>query len=186
MSENAQLGTLELPNCVSGNNDEIKKQATVLIRLVKLLMSDGISPEAFSVIAVKYGRKLQGCLDLLAIYQRIASEESELYRAELESVMEGNSALSVRHAIGDVGEEEYKLKKAMYTWDIENLNKKNQLFEGSLNQLRGLSDQLDVKNLEELRLLTDDDCRMIRELELDSRVSDLLRGGFSALIGLIE
>jgi hypothetical protein len=186
VGEQAQSAAGDIPNCVLANNDEIKKQTSILIRLVKLLKDGEISPESFSNIALRYGKRLQGSLDLWVIYQSIVNEESKIYRVELESAMEGNSALSARHAIGDVSEEEYKLKQAMYDWDIQNINKKSRLFESSLSQLQSIRDGLGIDDTEEMRLLMDDDCRAIRELGLDSRVSELLLGNFSALARIIE
>ena len=186
VDEQARSDAVEIPDCVLANNDEIMKQMSILFRLVKLLKEDGISQESFNNIAFRYGKRLQGCLDLWLLYRRIASEETRIYRAELESVLECNSTLSVRHTIGDISEEEFRLKQAMYDWDIKNLNEKSRPYEDSLSQLQSIRGKFKLDDSDEMRLLMDDDCMTIMELGLDSQVSELLLGNFSALATIID
>ena len=52
------------------NNNEIKKLATIIVKLTKLLLEEKMSLEEFDKISPKYDNKLQSSLELRGLYNK--------------------------------------------------------------------------------------------------------------------
>ena len=144
-------------DCIAGNNKEIINKTTILIRLIKILRADRITPTCYIKIAQKTGKKLQYYLELWNLYNRNVKEETLNYNEELESVLEDKELLIVRKKIDDICEKEYGLKLSVVNWDVENLNIKILHLEKIMSDLNSLCDLIEPEDDDEIRRFVQND-----------------------------
>lgn len=160
--------------CIIKNNNDIKKLAIMQIRLTKLLLEDKLSIEGYSMIEKKYSSELKNSIELRELYLKRVQEESKVNAKELESVLEYKELVSVRKKLGDMGDEEYKLKTAVYNWDINNLNRRKSELDKSLEILQELPSHIHSETIEELNRLSYDNFKVIKESYLDDIMCEKL------------
>ena len=173
-------------DCIAGNNKEIMNNATILIRLIKIIRADRTPPMYYNKIVQKTGKKLQNYLELWNLYNRNMKEEMLTYNEELESVLKDREILIVRKKIGDICEKEYRLKISAANWETENLKMKKLQLENSMSHLNSLGGQIEPEDADEIRWHVHDDFKTIRELELDNEVSDMLINNFMTIAKIIS
>lgn len=156
------------------NNNDIKKLAIMQVRLTNLLLEDKLSVDGFRMIEKKYGSELKNSIELRDLYLKRIQEESKVNEKELESVLEYKELVSVRKKLGDMGDEEYKLKTAVYNWDINNLNRRKTELKKSLEILQELPNQIHSETVDELNRLSYDNFKVIKESSLDDDVCEKL------------
>ena len=163
------------------NNDEVMRQATVLIRLMKLLDSGGGSGGSYGDLVERIARKLENHLGIWELYLRKDEEELASSSVELDRAMDDREVLLLRRNVGDMGDEEYGLKKAAVDWSIENHRKRKSQMERSVSAMRGLLGKLEPEYVEDIRRFAQDDYQKIRELGLGSELSEMIIGDFSKI-----
>ena len=173
-------------DCIAGTNKEIINKTTILIKLIKILRSDRITPTCYIKIAQKTGKKLQYYLELWNLYNKNVKEETLNYNEELESVLEDKELLMVRKKIDDICEKEYGLKFSVANWDVENLNIKILHLEKNRSDLNSLCDLMELENADEIRRLVQNDYKTIRDLELGNEVSEMLINNISTIAKIIS
>jgi len=150
------------------NNNEIKKLATIIVKLTKLLLEEKMSLEEFNKISPKYDNKLQSSLELRGLYNKKIQEESMINIKELENVLEKKELISVRKQIGDIQDEEYDLKMAAVNWDINKINKKIEYLKKGLNLLQTLSHHIEAEDSNYINQLAQDNYKAIKNTKLDA------------------
>lgn len=173
-------------DCIAVTNKEIINKATILIRLIKILRSDRITPISYIKIAQKIGKKLQYYLELWNLYNRNMKEETLTYNEELESVLKDKDLLIVRMKIDDICEKEYDLKLSVANWDAENLNFKILHLEKNMRNLNCLSDLIEAEDAEEIKRLVQNEFQTIKDLELGNEVSEMLINNISTIAKIIS
>lgn len=150
------------------NNNEIKKLATIIVKLTKLLLEEKMSLEEFNKISPKYDNKLQSSLELRGLYNKKIQEESMINIKELENILEKKELISVRKQIGDMQDEEYDLKMAAVNWDINKINKKIEYLKKCLNLLQTLSHHIEAEDSNYINQLAQDNYKAIKNTTLDA------------------
>jgi len=173
-------------DCIAGNNKKIMNNATILIRLIKIIRVDRTPPRYYITIAQKTGKKLLKDLELWNLYNRDNKEDMLTYNDELESVLKDREMLIVRKKIGDICEKEYRVKLSAANWDAKNLNNKILHLEKTMSDLNSLGDQIESEDADEIRRHVHDDFKTIRELELDNEVSDMLINNIMTIAQIIS
>jgi hypothetical protein len=131
-------------------------------------------PMGYIKLAKKYSSELQTSMEIRDLYLKKIKDESLMNGEELESVLLQRELLSIRYKIGEICEEAYKLKLAAHDWDIDNLNKNKLQVDKNLGILQGLGRMIDPEDAEEIRRLSQDNCRAIKELEIETDVYEML------------
>ena len=170
---------------IARNNEEISKQATSLIRLIKKIQTDRTPLIGIDKITQRIVKKMQSNLELWDIYHRNNKEDSLAFNEELKSVLKDREILLVRKKIGDICDKEYRLKLASVNWDIMNLHKKKLQLEKRITTLNSLRDQLDPGDIDEIRWHAQDDYKTIRELKLGKDVCDMVINNVTTITRII-
>jgi hypothetical protein len=172
--------------CIAGNIQNIKKLVTMQLKLIKLLLEDKMPPMGYIKLAKKYSSELQTSMEIRGLYLKKIKDESLMNGEELESVLLQRELLSIRNKIGEICEEAYKLKLAAHDWDIENLNKNKLQVDKNLSILQGLSKMIDPEDAEEIRRLSQDNCRAIKELEIETDIYEMLINNINTIANALS
>ena len=173
VSEYAAQTIIEAPEGVTANNREIMKQATILIKLIKYLDNDR-RPRAYDDLVERITRKLEIHLDIWGLYLKRDEEELAASSLELERALESKALLRIRSEVGDVGDEEYRLKMASAEWSIENLEGKKSRLEGGVRAMGSLRGQLESEVMDEVYEVSRNDFEKIKRLELGSELTETI------------
>ena len=158
----------DLRESIQTNNNEIKKLATIIVKLTKLLLEEKMPQEEFNKILPKYDNKLQSSLELRGLYNKKIQEESMINIKELENVLEKKEIISVKKQIGDMQDEEYNLKIAAVNWDINKINKKIEYLKKGLNLLQTLPHLIEAEDSNYIDQLAQDNYKAIKNTKLDA------------------
>jgi hypothetical protein len=172
-----------LLDSIVNNNDEIKRLATMLMRLTKLLLKKKMSPEEFSKIVEKYDNKLQSAIELRELYGKMIQEESLVNAKELESILDDKELITVRKKIGDMGDEEFRIKLAAVNWDINKINQKTDHLEKCLSLIQSLPSQIGPEDAEEISRLARD---LIKDVKLDEETKNNLTNNIKMIAKLVS
>ena len=181
----AQQGAGGLEESILQNNIEIKKLATMLTRLTNLLLEGKMAPEEYVTIALKYDNELQSSIELRNLYSKRIQDESQFNLKELERVLENKELVAVRKKIGDMYEEEYKIKMAAVTWDINKINKKTDHLKMCLKVMQSLPRQVEPEVSEEITRLARDNCKALKDTQLDAEAKKKLASNIKVLAQII-
>ena len=166
---------------VVANNDELMRQATILVRLIKL-MDGSEGRRDMGELLGRVARSLETHLGIYELYLRKDREALAASSLELEKALETREMLGVRREVGDVSDEEYGLKMAVADWGIGNYRSRVRELEGSVAAMSGLRDRFGSEFIEDVRGLAVDDFRKIRGLGLGSELSEMVIGSFSKIM----
>ena len=169
----ADQAMVEASKPVQANNEEIMRQSAILLRLIKLLDQDG-HQESVDELVERVAKRLETSLGIYELYLEKDRAELEAFSAELEKAKETKDVLRVRKEVGDIWDEEYRLKMAVADWGIENYKEKARVLEGSVASMSNLRDQFDSGVVEDIRAFASDDYAKIRDLGLSSELSDAI------------
>ena len=162
---------------VVANNDELVRQATILVRLIDVMDGSGGRQDVDGLM-VRVARSLETHLGIYELYLRKDREALASCSLELERALETREMLGVRREVGDISDEEFGLKMAVADWGIENYRAKTQALERSVTAMSGLGDRFESEFLEDVRGLAVDDYRRVRDLGLGSELSEMIIGSF--------
>ena len=165
---------MDASECVTANNKEIMKQTTILLRLIKLLDTYGKPRNTYDSLVGRIARKLDTCIDIWTLYLRKDQEELAASSLELEKAMDDREVLEIKRNVGEIGDEEYRLKIAALDWSVEHLKVKKRQMEGSVMAMSTLHDQLEPEYVEEIRQVTQSNYQNIRGLELGTELSEMI------------
>lgn len=176
----------DLRESILNNNNEIKKLATMIVKLIKLLLEEKISLEEFNKILPKYDNKLSSSLELRELYNKRIQEDSMNNIKELETVLENKELISVRKQIGDMQDEEYNLKLAAVNWDINKINKKTDYLKKCLYMLQTLSHKIEAEDANYISQITQDKYKAIKNTKLDADSKKRLTNNLKAISRIIS
>ena len=162
---------------VVANNDELVRQATILVRLIDVMDGSG-GRQDMGGLMVRVARSLETHLGIYELYLRKDREALAASSLELERALETREMLGVRREVGDISDEEVGLKMAVADWGIENYRAKTRELEGSVAAMSGLGDRFESEFIAEVRGLAVDDYRRVRDLGLGSELSEMIIGSF--------
>ncbi len=170
--------------CITGYNEEIKRSTILLNNLSKLLQEEKLTPEAFLRVVGKYRGKLEFNLKLREVYQSKILAESDVIEENLASAVEEKELLLAKKKINDISEEEYSIKFKAIDWDLNSLNnKKKELSEG-LNLIQNLKEMINTEDVTEFASLTENECKLLKEVGVDEEVCINLASILGKIIGI--
>jgi len=182
----ADQAIIEASECVTVNNKEIMKQATILLRLIKLLDTYGGSQSNYGDLVEGIARKLETHLDIWKLYLRKDEEELAASSLELGKVMDDREILQVKRNVGEIGDEEYRLKLAALDWSVEHLKVKKSQMESSVKAMSTLHNQLEPEYVEEINLFAQSDYQNIRGLDLGIGLTEMIIKDFTKLADIVN
>ena len=133
--------------------DNLAKNITLKIRLVRLLRDNAVREETFKKLFDSYvdqGRIWVSRRD--EIIRRFKAD-SERMENELVSARKDFELLEIRKNIGDASEEEYGVKAPAYKWDIEHLDTEIKNSKGGLQYVINLQSLVPGEEIAELESL---------------------------------
>ena len=182
----ADQAIIEASECVTVNNKEIMKQATILLRLIKLLDTYGGSQSNYGDLVEGIARKLETHLDIWTLYLRKDEEELAASSLELGKAMDDREILQVKRNVGEIGDEEYRLKLAALDWSVEHLKVKKSQMESSVKAMSTLHNQLEPEYVEEINLFAQSDYQNIRGLDLGIGLTEMIIKDFTKLADIVN
>jgi len=165
---------------VSANDDEIVRQASVMLRLIDS-MGEG-SEGAYIELLGRVAGRLSNCLGIFELYRRNDEADFKASCVEFDKAIGDREVLNVRRLVGDIGEEEFNLKMAVAEWSIGRHGSRKREIEGGVKELGGLRDQFDERFLDEITQISKSEYRKIRELGLDQTLTDVVIGSLGRLV----
>jgi len=130
--------SIEIPEIITKISREITRNATLLIRLIKLLHEDGASISDSDYKIKRITKKLQNQLELLYTHHKTEQEEYNNLSTELNNAIIERDALHIKRKIGEICEGEYSLKLSVANWSIEDHRGKKEALENSLKAMENL------------------------------------------------
>ena len=162
---------------VVANNDELMRQATILVRLIKL-MDGSEGHQDMDELVGRVARSLETHLGIYELYLRKDREALASSSLELEKALETREMLTVRREVGDIRDQEYSLKMAVADWGIDNYRAKTRELKSSVAAMSNLRDRFESEFIDDLGRLAVDDYRKIRGLGVGSELSEMIIGSF--------
>jgi hypothetical protein len=183
--ENIYPYSIEVPEIITKISREITRNATLLIRLVKLLQEKGapISNPDYKINRIT--KKLQNQLTLLDTYQKADLIEYDAISSELDNAIIERDALHIKRRINEICEMEYSLKLSMANWSIENLRAVKDDLGNSLKALDNLKGLLVLGDIEDLYQLSKDNYKSLNCLELEPYTIERLINTLSKILETI-
>ena len=96
--------SIEIPEIITKISREITRNATLLIRLIKLLHEDGASISDSDYKIKRITKKLQNQLELLYTHHKTEQEEYNNLSTELNNAIIERDALHIKRKIGEICE----------------------------------------------------------------------------------
>ena len=177
---------IEASECVTANNKEIMKQASILIRLIKLLDTYGGSSNHYGDLVGRIAGKLDTCLDIWTLYLRNDEAELSASSLELERAMDDREVLQIKRNVGEIGDEEYRLKMAALDWSVEHLKEKKSRMESSVKAMSTLHNQLDSEYVGEINRFAQSNYQNIRGLDLGAELTEMIIKNFTRLAQIVK
>ena len=130
--------------------DNLAKNITLKIRLIKLLQDNAVKEETFKKLFDSYVD--QGRIWVNRRQEIIRRFKSDLDRMgdELVSARKDYELLEIRKNIGDAGDHEYNVKAPAYKWDIEHLDKEIKNSKGGIQYILQLQSLIPSEEIVEL------------------------------------
>lgn len=181
MTESMYPYTLQVPEGISSNSKELARLATLLIRLISILLEGDVPKRSFDKTVERVAKKLDKELDIWDLYRLRDEEEYIALCKELASAIDNRKMLHIKRKLGNIGDEELSLKLSVADWNIEDLKLRKLRIEhcvDALNNLRGLFAYEDV---EELYNISKNNYEALRDLLLDSEMTGFLINVFNKL-----
>ena len=177
---------MDASECVTANNKEIMKQASILLRLIKLLDSYDGSQNSYGDLVDKIARKLETHLDIWALYLRKDEAELAASSLELSKAMDDREVLEIKRNVGETGDEEYRLKIAALDWSIEHLKVKKRRMENSVKAMSTLHNQLEPAYVEEINQIAMSNYQNIRGLDLGTELTEKIIKNITRLAEIVK
>lgn len=177
--------SIEVPENITEMNREITRNATLLIRLIKLIQEDGVPISDSHYIMKRIISKLLNQLELWDTHLKTDQEEYDTICAELEKVIIERDGLHIKRKIDDICEEEYSLKLLVADWSIEDLRAKRVNLENRLNALKNMKGLYVFGDIEDLYEISKNCYQLLNGLELEPDTSKKLTQTLSKILEII-
>ncbi len=152
---------------------DVEKNALLLTRLTRLFVDEELDYDNYKQICWKYSDRLQVSLEIMVPYIKMMEKEARYNKEELRHAHEKRELLETRKKVGDISEEEYRLKSAVVEWDINNLTEKQMNQNSSVN-LESLSYHIQPQNQYEIRELITKAERVLTNMEYNSEPYEMV------------
>jgi hypothetical protein len=152
--------------------ENLAKNITLKIRLVRLLRDGSVKEETFSKLFNSYvdqGRIWVGRRD--EIIRRFKAD-IEIMEQSLVAARKDFELLEIRRSIGDANEEEYKVKGPAYRWDIEHLDNEIKNRKAGILYVENLKKLVPAEEIQELQRMSEINYSNLDDIE--SITSDTL------------
>jgi hypothetical protein len=166
--------SIEVPMVITKISREITRNATLLIRLIKLLHEDGASITDLDYKIKRITKKLQNQLELLDTHHKTEQEEYDSVSTEFYDTILERDALHVKRKIDGICDEEYSLKLSVADWSIEDLRSKKDALENSLKAMENLKGLPVLGDLEDLYQISKNNYQALNGLELEPCTLEIL------------
>ena len=166
--------SLEVPEIITKISREITRNATLLIRLIKLLHEDGASISDLDYKIKRITKRLQNQLELLETHLKTEQEEYDALRTEFDNAIIERDALHIKRKIDGICEGEYSLKLSVANWSIEDLRAKKDDLENSLKAMENLKGLPVLGDIEELYQISKNNYQALNRLELEPCTLEIL------------
>ena len=167
MAESIHPYSLQVPEIITKINREITRNATLLIRLIKLLHEDGASISDLDYKIKRITKKLQNQLELLDTHHKTEQEEYDTLSTEFHNAILERDALHIKRKIDGICEGEYSLKLSVVNWSIEDLRSKKDALENSLKAMKNLKGLPVLGDIEELYQISKNNYQSLNGLDLE-------------------
>lgn len=154
--------------------DNLAKNITLKIRLVKLLKDNQVKEETFKKLFDSYVE--QGKIWVSRRDEIIKRFNADIDRMEnaLVTARKDHELLEIRKSIGDADDEEYVVKAPAYKWDIEHLDKEIKNRKGGIVYVADLKTMVPEVEIHELTRMAETDFGELDTIENVS--SDTIAG----------
>ena len=177
--------SIEVPEIITKISREITRNATLLIRLIKLLHEDGASISDSDYKIKRITKKLQNQLELLNTHQKTEQEEYTSLSNELNHAIIERDALHIKRKIDEICEGEYSLKLSVANWSVEDLRVKMDDLENSLQAMETLKGLPVLKDIEDLYQISKNNYQSLNGLELEPYTLEILINTLSKILETI-
>jgi len=177
--------SIEVPEIITKISREITRNATLLIRLIKLLHEDGASISDSDYKIKRITKKLQNQLELLNTHQKTEQEEYTSLSNELNNAIIERDALHIKRKIDEICEGEYSLKLSVANWSVEDLRVKMDDLENSLQAMETLKGLPVLKDIEDLYQISKNNYQSLNGLELEPYTLEILINTLSKILETI-
>ena len=177
--------SIEIPEIITKISREITRNATLLIRLIKLLHEDGASLSDSDYKINRITKKLQNQLKLLDTHHKTEQEEYNTLSTELKNAIIERDALHIKRKIGEICVGEYSLKLSVANWSVEDLRVKMDDLENSLKAMETLKGLPVLKDIEDLYQISKNNYQSLNGLELEPYTLEILINTLSKILETI-
>jgi hypothetical protein len=145
--------------------DNLAKNITLKIRLVKLLKDNQVKEETFKKLFDSYVE--QGKIWVSRRDEIIKRFKADIDRMEnaLVTARKDHELLEIRKSIGDADDEEYIVKAPAYKWDIEHLDKEIKNRKGGIMYVADLKTMVPEVEIHELTRMAETDFSELDTIE---------------------
>ncbi len=165
---------------------DVCKLISMNVKLIKLLVDGKIKLNEYKKISSKNEKTLQDTLKYREFTKERILEDVSNKKIELEEAYSLKDIIDVRKKIGDIDEQEYKLKLKAVLWDINNYNEEIKILEVALEKLDNIKIPLNYEVLDDLVELSSQNYKNIQKAELTKEVKSGLKKQVKQLFNLVS
>ncbi len=166
--------SIEVPMVITKISREITRNATLLIRLIKLLQEDGASISDLDYKIKRITKKLQNQLEILDTHHKTEREEYDILCTEFDNAIIERDALHIKRKIDEICDGEYSVKLSVADWSVEDLGAKKDDLENSLKAMETLKGLPVLGDIEELYQISKNNYQALNGLELEPCTLEIL------------
>lgn len=145
--------------------ENLAKNITLKIRLVKLLESGQVKEETFKKLFDSYVEQGKIWISRRDETMRRFRSDVERMENELVEARKAFELLEIRRSIGDAGDKEYNVKAPAYKWDMEHLDNAIKERKAGVAYLSNLTRLVPEEEVERLEEMARNDHRNLEELD---------------------
>lgn len=166
--------SIEVPMVITKISREITRNATLLIRLIKLLQEDGASISDLDYKIKRITKKLQNQLEILDTHHKTEREEYDILCTEFDNAIIERDVLHIKRKIDEICDGEYSVKLSVADWSVEDLGAKKDDLENSLKAMENLKGLSVLGDIEELYQISKNNYQALNGLELEPCTLEIL------------
>jgi hypothetical protein len=186
MIESIYPYSIEIPVAITKISREFTRNATLLLKLIKLLQKEGAQIDDPDYKIIRITKKLQNLLLLSDTYNKTYQEEYNTLSAELDKAILERDELHIRRRIDEIFEEEYYLKLSVANWTVEDLRVKKTDLEKSLNALENMKGLTEFKDIDDLYQISKNNYHSLNVLELEPYTLETLIHTLSKILETVK
>ncbi|MFP3951062.1 MAG: hypothetical protein ACLFVP_02825 [Candidatus Bathyarchaeia archaeon] len=167
--------------------ENLAKNITLKIRLVKLLESGQVKEETFNKLFDSYVEQGKIWISRRDETMRRFKSDVERMENELVEARKAFELLEIRRSIGDAGDKEYNVKAPAYKWDMEHLDNAIKERKAGVAYLSNLTRLVPEEEVERLKKMASNDHRNLDELEnVSTETISLIKDTLNEALGILN